>query len=83
MPSDDTQFQLVIDGEPEANGDPTWEQIAVALGNLDGFHRTFVILGKKDKDYVQAFGCRESMTIEWRTYDRDHYSHDVLGRRGI
>lgn len=66
---------------PEVVPNLICEFARVALQELSIEHEpTFVIVDDESDSYVQAAGCKERLTVEWREYSsKDSFEHYVAG----
>ena len=60
--------------------DPTDEQIATALTELNSANPSFAILELPNKSYVQCAGAANQLTVEWRNYSGPSFKHFVGGK---
>lgn len=63
--------------------DPTTEEVAAALHQLNSAAPSFAILESVSGAYVQAAGDPTRMTVEWRTDSDPQFRHFVGGRGGL
>lgn len=63
--------------------DPTSEEVAGALCELDSESPSFAILESAAGAYVQTAGASARLTVEWRTAPGPQFRHFVGGRRRL
>ncbi len=61
---------------------PTWEQVESALRAIDLETNSFFILSGEN-GYVQTAGTASQLTVEYRIYEADSFSHYRLGRQPL
>ncbi len=51
------------------------------LKTIDPFLSPYIILETQDKNYIQAAGAKNRLTIELRIYSGDSFKHFVIGKK--
>ena len=61
---------------------PKFEDVMQSLAWLSPSGPSYLILEREERDYLQAGGSAQGMTVEYRYYEGDSFRHFVVGRSG-